>query len=105
MPISMLYTHAEYRFFPSSPISYRCDGFLGEGLNNKKVLAVKTHKPSGYFDAVIFLIRNPYRAMVSFQAFELTHGHKISANCKEIDSLILASIFEDFAVYYYYCYY
>ena len=37
---------------------------------------------------------------MSFQAYELTKGHKISANCKEVDSLIVDSIFEDFRVYY-----
>lgn len=103
LPISMLcsgmlYTHAEYSLLLSSYISCRCDGFLGEGLNNKKVLAVKTHMPNGYFDAVIFLVRNPYRAMVSYQAFELTGGHKRSAKCKEIDSLIVASKLEEFTV-------
>ena len=36
---------------------------------------VKTHRPSGDFDAVIMLIRNPYRAMMSYHTWKVTKSH------------------------------
>ena len=57
---------------------HRCTGFLAEGIKGRErneFVAVKTHENNGKWDAAIFLIRNPYKAIVSYYNWMSTGSH------------------------------
>ena len=80
----------------------RRHGFVGESITSGSVLVVKTHKPSFYatksgkssniFQQAVYIIRNPFDAIIAERNLQLSNGysprHVNSAGSKNFGELI-----------------
>ena len=56
-------------------------GMFGEGVQDESIIAIKTHKPLKFInpdqgDFVVFLVRNPYHAILSRLSYIKTNSHE-----------------------------
>ena len=81
----MIYIHTYIPMLLCDLHIRRCTGFLAEGLKGRpsnEMVAIKTHEGNGDWDAAIFLIRNPYKAIVSYFTWMATGSHtKTRSGC------------------------
>jgi hypothetical protein len=76
--------------------SLKCTGFLAEGIKGRErneFVAVKTHENNGKWDAAIFLIRNPYKAIVSYYNLMLTGSHTMTTKLREIPDQLFMLVY------------